>query len=82
MRKISFAFLLTLFFSMIGNRAFASVVIDGIYYYFNGDEAIVTNDISVNYIGDIVIPETVTYNGEYNQEIKGETNVEIIPVIA
>ena len=64
MRKISFAFLLTLFFSMIGNRAFASVVIDGIYYYFNGDEAIVTNDISVNYIGDIVIPETVTYNGK------------------
>ena len=28
------------------------------------------------------IPNTVTSIGEYNQEIKGETNVEIIPVIA
>jgi len=28
------------------------------------------------------IPNSVTYIGEYNQEIKGETNVEIIPVIA
>ena len=28
------------------------------------------------------IPESVTCIGEYNQEIKGETNVEIIPVIA
>ncbi len=30
----------------------------------------------------IVIPNTVTSIGEYNQEIKGETNVEIISVIA
>ena len=30
----------------------------------------------------ITIPESVTTIGEYNQEIKGETNVEIIPVIA
>ena len=30
----------------------------------------------------ITIPESVTEIGEYNQEIKGETNVEIIPVIA
>lgn len=28
------------------------------------------------------IPDGVTTIGEYNQEIKGETNVEIIPVIA
>ena len=28
------------------------------------------------------IPSSVTTVGEYNQEIKGETNVEIIPVIA
>lgn len=28
------------------------------------------------------IPNSVTSIGEYNQEIKGETNVEIIPVIA
>ena len=30
----------------------------------------------------VVIPASVTSIGEYNQEIKGETNVEIIPVIA
>jgi len=30
----------------------------------------------------ITIPKNVTSIGEYNQEIKGETNVEIIPVIA
>ena len=30
----------------------------------------------------IVVPNTVRSIGEYNQEIKGETNVEIIPVIA
>ncbi|MBR1667550.1 MAG: leucine-rich repeat domain-containing protein [Bacteroidaceae bacterium] len=30
----------------------------------------------------ITIPNSVTTIGEYNQEIKGETNVEIIPVSA
>lgn len=30
----------------------------------------------------ITIPNSVTSIGEYNQEIKGETNVEIIPVNA
>ena len=30
----------------------------------------------------IALPASVTSIGEYNQEIKGETNVEIIPVIA
>ena len=30
----------------------------------------------------ITIPNSVTSIGEYNQEIKGKTNVEIIPVIA
>ncbi len=43
------------------------------------------------YKGNVVIPDEVTYMnrtrkvttiGDYNQEIKGETNVEIIPVIA
>ena len=33
-------------------------------------------------IKDINIPENVKTNGEYNQEIKGKTNVEIIPVSA
>ena len=30
----------------------------------------------------VTIPNSVTCIGEYNQEIKGETNVEVIPVSA
>jgi len=111
--------------------------IDGIYYNFNGDNAIVTTNSSNDYKGAVVIPSSVHYNskdysvtsidadafnmcsgltsitipgsvtnidesafsgcsslttitipssvttiGEYNQEIEGETNVEIIPVSA
>ena len=33
-------------------------------------------------IASVTIPDSVTSIGEYNQEIKGETNVEIIPVSA
>ena len=33
-------------------------------------------------VTELVIPNSVTSIGEYNQEIKGETNVEITPVIA
>lgn len=33
-------------------------------------------------VSSIIVPQTVTSIGEYNQEIKGETNVEIIPVSA
>ena len=55
--------------------------------------ASVTIGNSVTTIGDnafiyckslisIVIPNGVTFIGEYNQEIKGKTNVEIIPVSA
>ena len=35
-----------------------------------------------NQMTSVTIPNTVTCIGEYNQEIKGKTNVEIIPVIA
>ena len=67
----------------IGNYAF---------YYCSG-LASVTIPNSVTSIGNyafsgcssltsVVIPNSVTSIGEYNQEIKGETNVEIIPVIA
>ena len=41
------------------------------HLYLNGDE-----------VRNLVIPNSVTRIGEYNQEIKGETNVEIIPVSA
>ena len=73
MRKISFAFLLTLFFSMVGNNAFAyDAEVDGIYYNFKGNEAIVTCYSSTStyrynkdgYNGDVVIPEKVTHNGK------------------
>ncbi|MBO4663956.1 MAG: leucine-rich repeat domain-containing protein [Bacteroidaceae bacterium] len=42
--------------------------IDGIYYNFNGDEAIVTYGSSyISYKGDVVIPSTVEFNGKtYN----------------
>ena len=33
-------------------------------------------------MSSIIIPSSVTSIGEYNQEIKGKTNVEIIPVSA
>lgn len=33
-------------------------------------------------LNSVSIPNTVTSAGEYNQEIKGKTNVEIIPVSA
>lgn len=33
-------------------------------------------------IDEVVIPEGIVSIGEYNQEIKGKTNVEIIPVSA
>jgi len=37
---------------------------------------------SCSSLQSVTIPDSVTSIGEYNQEIKGETNVEIIPVIA
>ena len=69
-----------------------AVEIDGIYYNLipKGNVAEVTSNPN-KYKGAVTIPQTVTYNdvtysvttiGEYNQEIKGETNVEIISVIA
>lgn len=49
------------------------------------------NSYSNEYSGSVVIPSTVSYSGsiysvtslgKYNQEIKGVTNVEVIPVSA
>ncbi len=37
--------------------------VDGIYYNYNGNEATVKSNGDNCYSGDIVIPETVTYNG-------------------
>ena len=46
---------------------------------------IIINDVLVKYVGYaqiVTIPQSVKSIGKYNQEINGETNVEIIPVIA
>lgn len=56
--------------------------IDGVYYILDGNEAIVTykNDNKNSYIGDIVIPETVTYSGKtYEVTAVGESAFEKEP---
>ncbi len=67
-----------------------AVKVYGIYSNLNAETK--TAEVTANpskYTGTVVIPASVTYGsvtysvtsiGEYNQEIKGETNVEIIPV--
>ena len=37
--------------------------IDGLFYNFSGDEATVTHNNGNDYYGDVVIPESVIYNG-------------------
>lgn len=73
--------LLTLAIVSTTNTSFAyDFMVDGIYYNKNGNEATVTyinmyysgsvaHYVS-NYSGDVVIPETVTYNG-YNYTVTG-----------
>ena len=72
MKEFKLTFLLTLLMSMLGAKAFAyNAKIDGIYYNFFGNKAVVTylsnsaatNSNSDAYSGIIVIPDTVTYNG-------------------
>lgn len=51
------------------------IELDGIYYFFRDNEAIVTfkNDRYKSYSGDIVIPSVITYNGlNYNVTEIGE----------
>ena len=51
--------------------------------YFTGLTSIGKETFSCCWsLSSITIPNSVTSIGEYNQEIKGETNVEIIPVSA
>ena len=74
MKHFNITILLTLLMSMVGARALAyDALIDGIYYRFNGTEATVTyleynsSNNANAYSGDIVIPETVSYNNKtYN----------------
>ena len=71
MKRLHITFLLILLMSMIGARTLAyDAKIDGIYYNFSGTEATVTcmyiykGDNKNAYEGKVVIPESVTYNGE------------------
>ena len=66
MKHRYFKSLLAILFLMVGAKAFAyDAEIDGIYYYFYDTEATVTyRDNSSTYSGNVVIPATVTYNGE------------------
>ncbi len=58
--------LLTFVFTLCAAAsAFAyDACIDGIYYNFSGSTAAVTNKGNNSYFGDVVIPETVEYNGK------------------
>ncbi len=70
-KKKVYIIMLSLLMSMIGVNALAAgTVIDGLNYYFEGNEAIVTyystswSTSNRNaFVGNIVIPKTVTYNG-------------------
>lgn len=70
MKQLAQTFLLTLLMSMVGAKAFAQTFemknADGknIYYgIMSGTEAVVSSPRNDYYSGDIVIPESVTYNG-------------------
>lgn len=96
MKQLKLTFLLIVFMSMVGVKtlaySFSVANGDGVIIYYNYINN--SNELEVahgSYSGSVVIPEKVTYMnrtryvtsiGEYNQEIKGETNVEIISVSA
>ena len=70
MKRQGFRILLTMLMSMTSIVAFAyDAKVNGIYYNFSGTEATVTylstssSSNSTAYSGNVVIPETVTYNG-------------------
>ena len=94
----------TIYYNWINNKTELAVSIRGTTYseYKNEYSGNIVIPESVSYEGEtypvtsignsafrdcsgltsVSIPNSVTSIGEYNQEIKGKTNVEIIPVIA
>ena len=62
MKRQNIKLLLVLLLSMTSMVAFADEV-NGIYYSFSGTEATVISSSS-KYSGNVVIPESVTYNGK------------------
>ena len=64
MKKIKLKLILTVLISMVGVNAFSyDALIDGIYYNFDGNNAIVTQNPS-KYQGNVVIPSSVNYNSK------------------
>lgn len=70
MKHLYITFLLSLFMSMVGLKAQAyDCEIDGIYYNLDSSTktAVVTYDspyYNNSYTGDVVIPASITYNGQ------------------
>ena len=61
-------------FLLLNIMAFASTLVNGIYYEFSGTEATVVSGAN-KYTGDVVIPESVTYGGNtYKVTGIGETS--------
>ena len=64
MKNLSTFLFIVLFCVISGNAWAYDAEINGVYYNFNGDEAEVTFNDKKKYIGDIIIPESVNYNGK------------------
>ena len=69
-KQLNLKLFLTILISMVGVNAFSyDALIDGIYYNFNGDEAIVTyrednGNNKTAYQGNVIIPSSVNYNSK------------------
>ena len=68
-KQLNLKLVLIILVSMMGMNAYSyDACIDGIYYNFNGDNAIVTHQHPTNssndYKGAVVIPSSVHYNSK------------------
>ncbi|MBR4842823.1 MAG: leucine-rich repeat domain-containing protein [Bacteroidaceae bacterium] len=65
MNKYNWTTIILLFFLLtdISAQSDSSMSVGGIYYSLDGNKAVVTNQKGVKYQGEIIIPATITYNG-------------------